>query len=197
MVGSSKHYGPEPVVLLFIFHIVFVFEAAQTECLTVIIRETELFLCLSWKHMWIGGIAPQIFNLSFRWRWMVSFMLCCFLSRERASVDMLDIRLSVYCVNEQTKFDMACHFFTDSFLVQRQCLLDSKSSIIFHLLHICPFVTFTITPIVKLKVHKVFVLSTSCVPERVGINQTGKSKKWYSHKKIKRTKLLNLWFERA
>ena len=32
MVGSSKHYGPEPVVLLFIFHIVFVFEAVQTEC---------------------------------------------------------------------------------------------------------------------------------------------------------------------
>ena len=29
MVDSSKHYGPEPVLLLFIFHIVFVFEAAQ------------------------------------------------------------------------------------------------------------------------------------------------------------------------
>jgi len=46
--------------LLFIFHIVFVFEAVQTECLTDGIIEIELFPCLSRRHMGSGGIAPQI-----------------------------------------------------------------------------------------------------------------------------------------
>ena len=136
------------------------------------------------------------FNLSCRWRWMVSFMLCYFLFMERASVDMLNMRLSIYHVNQQTELDMACRLFTDISLVQKQCLLDSKSSIIFHLLHICPFFTHTTASIVKLKVHQGFVLCTSCVPDEVAINQKGRNKKWYSHKK-KRTKLFNLWFERA
>jgi len=85
-----------------------------------------------------------------------------------------DCKLSVYHVNQQTKLDMACCFFTDSTLVQGQCLLDSKSSTIFHLLHIHPFFTHTTAFIVNLKVHQGFVLNTSCVPGRVGINQKGK-----------------------
>jgi len=106
---------------------------------------------------------------------MVSFMLCYFLSKEKAPVDVLNTRLSIYYVNQQVKLDMVCHFWTDSSLVQRQCFLDSKFLITFHLLHKCPFFTHTMASIVKLKVHQGFVLCTSCVPERVGINQKGKN----------------------
>ena len=130
-------------------------------------------------------------NLSSRWRWKVSFMLCYFLSRERASVDVLNTRLSIYHVNQQTELDMACCLFTDISLVQKQCLLDSKSLISFHLLHICPFFTRTTASIVNLKVHQGSVLCTSCVPDKVAINQKVKNNKWYSHKK-KRTKLFKL-----
>jgi hypothetical protein len=70
------------------------------------------------------------FNLSSRWRWMFSFMFWYFVSLERTSVYVLNKRTSVYHVNQQNKLDMACCFFTDSSLVQRRCLLDSKSSII-------------------------------------------------------------------
>jgi len=136
------------------FHIVFVFEAEKTECLTGGIIEIELFLCLSWRHMWRGRTAPQILNLSSRWEWVVSFMLWYFVSLKSSSVYILNTRLGIYHVNQQTKFDMACRFFTDSSLVQRQCLLYSNSSIIFHLLYICPFFTHTTASIVKLRYSK-------------------------------------------
>jgi hypothetical protein len=59
MLGSSYYCGPEPIHLLFIFYIVFVFEAVQTKCLTGSIIGIELFVCLSSRHVRSGGIAPQ------------------------------------------------------------------------------------------------------------------------------------------
>ena len=151
-------------------------EAVQTvECLACNIIEIELFLCLSWRHMGSGGIAPQILNHISSWEWVVRFILWYFVSLKRSSVHILNIRLSIYHVNQQTKFDMEFSNFTDSCVVQRHYLLYTKSSIIFHLLHICPFFTHTTASIVKLKVLQCFVLSTSCVPERVGINQRDKN----------------------
>jgi len=63
------------------------------------------------------------------------------------------------------------------FLVQRQCLLDSLCLIIFYLLHIHPFFTHTAESTLKLKVHQGFVLCTSCVSEKVAINEKGKKSK--------------------
>jgi hypothetical protein len=39
MLGSSWYYGPQQVLFLFIFHIVFVFEAVQTKRFTGSIKE--------------------------------------------------------------------------------------------------------------------------------------------------------------
>jgi hypothetical protein len=158
-----------------------VFEAVLNKCLTSIIIDIQFFLCLSWRHIRSGGIAPQIFNLCSRWKWVVSFMLWYFVPSERASVYMLNTGLSIYHVNQQTK------------LVHSMSLLywyfSGPKTVFIRLLIFSNFSCFTYMSIfhshnvihLKLKVHQGIILCTSCVPEKVGINQKGKKKKLYSH----------------
>jgi len=67
MVGSSKHYGPEPVVLLFIFHIVFVFEAVQTECFNSHHYKDRGVPVLVLKAYGEWRYSSTKFNLTFSW----------------------------------------------------------------------------------------------------------------------------------
>jgi len=93
--------------------------------LTVIIIKIEVFLCLSWKRMGSGGIAPQnLTSLLVGGEWSAScsdtfcpgkgLLLMCWIQG-----------WAFIMLTYKPFLNMACHYFTLSFLIQRQCLLDS------------------------------------------------------------------------